>query len=124
VISYRILIGPDIAPVLMLMAERDIPLPNINLMPPVAWVAEEDGKIIDMCILQAVPIVEIAGQTGETIQQLLTMAEKFIRETSPPRVLMHSNHRAMKTILRVKGADESPDAWFEWKSPVTEEVEV
>lgn len=115
-ITYRMVTGKDLEPVIRLMAERGIPLPNIQLMMPIAWLAEREGEIIDMCILQAVPIIELHGASGETIGKLFRMAEKFIKEANPPRLLTHSGHRAMKKMLEHEGAVASEDRWYEWRN--------
>jgi hypothetical protein len=113
-IQYRMATTDDMPAVAEFLVSHGITLPNVALMVPVFWIAVEGSEIVDLCMMQAVPVVELAGRSGDTIFQLLLRAEQFIRETRPSRVLMHSSHRSMKKMLEHKGARESTDSWYEW----------
>jgi hypothetical protein len=90
--------------------------PTPNPLLSVAWLArDEEGKIKGVLCIQSLPLCEpCEGESSEIVRELFSRAEAWIRECSPPRVLMHSGHPAMKAMLRRKGAVESSDQWFEW----------
>lgn len=115
-IQYRMASQDDMPAVAEFLVSNGITLPNLALMAPAFWIAVQNGVIVDLCMLQAVPIVELAGRSGDTILNLLLLAEEFLREIRAPRLLMHTSHRSMKKMLEYKGAVKSSDDWYEWKA--------
>lgn len=87
-----------------------------NPMLSVGWLAKNDsGIIVGVIVIQSVPLCEpCIGTDGQIVKDLFERAEKWIRESKPPRVFMHTAHPAMKRMLRMKGAMESCDEWYEW----------
>lgn len=95
-----------------LTSEGEI-LPNPLLT--VAWMAvDEDDKIVGHAVVHSLPVVEyVHAESGEIIKELFGHVESFIRESGAPRVLAHTEHRAMARMLTRVGFGV-PSPWFEW----------
>lgn len=91
------------------------PLPNPMLS--VGWLARnEHGEVEGIMVVQSLPLCEpCMGTSSEIVRNLFSHAEKWIKESLAPRVLMHTSHPAMKMMLKRKGAEPSSDEWFDWR---------
>lgn len=113
-IRYTFHAGESMKEVADYLAVIGEPLPNPVLS--VGWLAKNDiGKIVGVIVVQSVPLVEpCKGMDGQIVKDLFSLAEDWVKESMAPRVFMHTEHPAMKLMLKRKGAYESPDQWFEW----------
>lgn len=111
-VKYRVLTGDDLAPLMKKMEERFEPPLDPKLS--VAFVAEEDGRIVAEIVIQKVTLAEPATAEegyGEHLANLLQMAQQFIIGSGINRVLMHPEHPAMKLMLRRAGAEPFAEFW-------------
>jgi hypothetical protein len=79
--------------------------------------------IVSYTLLQLVPLVEpmkAAKGWGHTLRGLFRAMREFIYASDCPRVLMHTDNRAMQFVL---GAEEGVDKWpegdqfYNWSKP-------
>ena len=119
-LTYKMRAGATMTPVRKLLAERGEPLPNPVLS--CAFTAENpDGKIIALSLPQSVLMVEPFKMLdpnyngGEVLNRLFEMTKEFILESECPRVLMHTSHSGMMGMLRMAGAYEMVDRFFDWR---------
>ena len=88
--------------------------------------APGERSIVRVILLQLMPLIEVTEGLpgyGHTLRPLFRSMETFIRESDPPRVLMHTQNRAMRMMLKMtEGVTEFPEAefFFNW-SPKTGE---
>lgn len=115
-ITYKTYAGKSMLKVAEYLRDNGEPQPNPILS--VAFVAEdENGKILGLSVVQSMPFVEpFHGESGEILKRLFEMTEEFIKGSGAPRVLMHTSHRAMQGMLRLKGAERVEDPFFDWRA--------
>lgn len=115
-VQYRMLAGDSMKPLLEKLEADGQPLPNPLLS--MAFVGELDGKIVSHAIIHSLPIIEYVHaeeKFGETIKTLVERCQDFILKSGAPRVLAHTDHRAMKRLMERIGFYQSPFIWFEWR---------
>ena len=113
VVDGKLVPNPDFDKVIAHLDKLEQPHPN-QLM-TVAFCAEEDGVITDFCIIQSLPFAEpFHGPNGDRLAVIFETAKDFILGSGAPRVLMHTDNRAMKRMLVRAGATEMTDTFFDW----------
>lgn len=115
-VQYRMLAGESMEPLLIKLQAEGQPLPNPLLS--VAFIGEVDGRIVSHAIIHSLPIVEYVHaeeKFGDTIKSLVERCRDFILKSGAPRVLAHTDHRAMKRIMERIGFEQSEVIWYEWR---------
>ena len=115
-VQYRMLAGKDLAPLFKKLEAEGQPLPNPLLT--VAWVGEVGDRIVSHAIIHSLPIVEYVHaeeKYGESIKDLVERCRGFVIQSKAPRVLSHTDHRAMKRIMERLGFYQSPFCWYEYR---------
>ena len=89
-----------------------------NPLLSVAHTAESaDGDIHAVAVIHSLPIVEPFHADpgyGFTLGELFNLTEGFLLQSGAPRVLMHTEHRAMQRMLLQAGAEPWPVSMYQW----------
>jgi hypothetical protein len=122
---YELLAGPSLAELRALLDAQDEPQ-WVNPALVLAWVAREASdparRIVAYGVLQSVPLAEPVKAPpghGAALRGVFRRMAGFIRESGARRVLMHSEHPAMKKMLEQAGAAPWPVTFYQYLNPST-----
>lgn len=116
--TFHTYAGPSFEKLARKMAADGEPLPGNPILCVGFGAENEAGDIVAYIVVQSIPLVEPAKAepgSGEAMAELFNMAREFIMDSKAPRVIMHSEHAAMKRMIHRTKAKVFPGEFFDWR---------